>query len=163
MLLSRYLDDLWNRQIYYPGDPANCTGCLLISAEFCTQAHKALRVYEDFSALLGAPSWNPARKIAPHQIPNPARAVLGQFDIHDLDQLITDDQLVELETALRQAIGSDVPLTQEEVFDAIAYADAPIRAWSSVLPELRSLLEPAIAESVTDDDLRSAGTALSSP
>ena len=89
--------------------------------------HKALRVYEDFSALLGALSWNPARKVAPREISNPARDVLGLFGIHDFDQLITDEQLAALELAMRQAIGGDIPLTQEEVFDAITNADAPIR------------------------------------
>jgi hypothetical protein len=152
-LLQRYLHDLWERQIRWPNaDPANPTASLLIDAELCTQARTALRAYEDFSELLGVASWNPARKSAPQFLTNPAKPILERFGIHDLDQPISDQLLAELESAVRQAV-PDVPLTQEEVYDAIADHELPLRAWWPALPRLRSLLEPWINECTSDEDL----------
>jgi hypothetical protein len=156
MLLNRYLRDLWDRQLMRPDDAANSTGTFLISAEYCTQAHRALRTYEDFTHLLGAPTFNPARRVKPLELPNPAAAIMDRFGVdrsQNFNQPISDEELLDIELAMRQAIGERTALTTEEVFDAITNADSPIIAWTSSLPKLRAVLDPAIAECVTDDDL----------
>jgi hypothetical protein len=163
VLLDRYLRDLWQRQLNWPGDPANPTGSLLVDAEICSQAGAALRAYEDFSPLLRMPTWNPARRLSPQHLPNPAPLVLERFGIHDLDQPITDECLADLELAMRQAIGDDTPLTQEEVYDAIANSELPVRAWSPVLPQLRSLLDPVVSQCTGDDDLLRAAACPNDP
>ena len=162
-LLDRYLRDLWQRQLLWPGDPANPVGGVLIDAEFCTQAHAALRAYENFANLLGTQIWNPARRVSPQLVANPARQVLQRFGITDLDQPITDGQLADLESAMREAIGRSISLTQEEIYDAIANSELPIRAWSVAIPDIRRLLDPMVSQCTSDDDLLCAAASPDEP
>jgi hypothetical protein len=162
-LLQNYLEHLWSRQSLHADDPANSTGTHLVNAEFCSQAHKALRAYEDYSALLGAPSRNPARRLKPLELPNPAGSILQEFGIESLEQPISDQQLDAMVSAFRLAVGPEILLTEMEVYDAFANAHQPLRAWSPRLAELRSLLEPAVTESTTDDDLLQAAATPGDP
>ncbi len=144
-------------------DPANSTGTHLVNAEFCSQAHKALRAFEDYSALIGALSWNPARRLKPLELPNPAGSLLHEFGIESLEQPISDQQLDAMVSAFRLAVGPEISLSETEVYDAFANSEHPLRAWSPKLAELRSLLEPAVSETVTNDDLLRAAAAPGNP
>ena len=145
-----------------PTAPAVCS----VIAELCTQAHRALRIYEDFTHLLGAPSWNPGRRVGPMELPNPAKQILERFGVdlsNDFSQFISDQQLAEMEQAIRKTIGSQIPLTTDEIYDALTNPELPLRSWSAVLPRLRAFLEPAIAECTTDDDLLHAARSPDQP
>ncbi len=81
VLLGRLLHDVWERQQIQPDAPDNKTGFLLVDSKLCTQSHRSLREFEDFSGLLGAATWNPARQVIPATLPNPANQVLDRLGI----------------------------------------------------------------------------------
>jgi hypothetical protein len=163
VLLRTYLKDLWLRQVWRADDPINSTRSVLLNAEYCTRIGRALTVYEDYRSLLGAPTWNPARRAAPLKLANPATGILKEFGIESLEQPITNEQLDAMVSAFRLAVGPDISLTETEIYDAFANSHQPLRAWSPKLAELRSLLEPGISETVNDDDLLRAAAAPDNP
>lgn len=154
-LLHRLLRDIWEENLVLPGAPGNATGCVLISADLCMQANRALMAYEDFSALLGLYTWNPAREVEPVQLPNPASGVFENFGISaTAAQDVSADTVEAMERAMRCQLGSvGERLSQAEIYDALVHPAMPISAWSLKVEELRSNLSPFISECTTDEDL----------
>jgi hypothetical protein len=162
-LLLAYLKDLWLRQIWRAGDPINTTGSVLLNTEFCSQLGQALSLYEDYHALLGAPISNPARRLEPVTLENPAAGILQDFGIDSLEQPITEEQLAAMVRAFRQTMGPKCLLSETDVYDGFTHAEQPLRAWSPRLGDLRAHLEPSVRETVTDDDLLRAAAASNNP
>jgi hypothetical protein len=161
VLMERLLRDTWE-QSFIPADAmGNTTGHLLISAELCTQARQALRIYEDFSELLGLPTWNPAREVTPLELCNPALAVLEAFDV-DLKKPsaledLTQDKLDAMQLAMRAELGTtEAFLSEAEICDALVCPEKPIAAWRCALSTLRGKLSPYVSECTTDEDLLQA-------
>lgn len=166
ILVDRLLRDVWERQLILPDAPGNVTGHLLIDSKLCTQDDRALGVFEDFSRLLGAATWNPARQVKPIAVLNPAGPILKRFGIdpdRDFNQPISDQMLDDIERAMRQSIGRDLQLSQTEIYDALTNSKAPISAWSPVLPRLRALVDPALVDGVSDGDLLRAAKSPDEP
>lgn len=158
VLLDRLLRDVWQRHLIPPSTPSNMTGNLLVDAELCTQARRTLEIYEDFTDLVGAHTWNPARNVVPVELDNPAAKVLVRFNVDptrsDALNLIDQEQLDALELAMREALGVAADfVSRDEIYDALVEPSLPILAWSNALPTLRSRLMSCISESTTDDDL----------
>lgn len=158
VLLDRLLKDIWQRQLIQPSAPGNPTGKLLADAELCTQARRTLEIYEDYTDLVGAHAWNPARNVVPLELDNPAATVLARFDIDrnriDAHNLIDQGKLDAIEQAMREALGVAADLvSRDEIYDALVDPSRPISAWSCALSALRNRLPPCVSESTTDDDL----------
>ncbi len=174
LLLERLLHDLWEEQLRAVDAPGNDTGYVLVDAEFCSHARKALRVYEDFSQLLGVVTWNPARDVLRSERPNPAASVLklAGIDYRQPDWQegqIGMDTMDALEAAMRRALGPGSEMfAQEDIYDALANPNQKANASKSakqmlaamgedvVIRHMRSLLPELIVEGCTDDDLRAA-------
>jgi hypothetical protein len=156
-LLDMLLRDVWESRVIPPDAPGNCTGAVLISADLCTERSDFLKVYEDFSHLLGIESWNPAREVAPFQAPNPAQHILAKFSIdtsQNFNQCLEAGLIEELERAMRHELASTAELfSREEILDGVTSPDAPLSAWTKALPKLRSKLTSYVNECTTDDDL----------
>jgi hypothetical protein len=159
-LLDLLLRDVWGEQLLGPDHPNNPTGGLLVDAEYCTQAHRALRIYEDYRRLLGVRTWNPAREVAPLTAPNPAERVLPQYHVdpsQNFNQPIEHDLIVELERAMRYELKQVAgQFTTEEILDGLTAPQQPLVAWTPSLPRLRARLTPYLAECSTDEDLLKA-------
>ena len=157
ILLERLLQDVWERQILPADAVDNVTGLTLISGDLCTQARSALRIFEDFTNLLGVPTWNPVRGADPFQVQNPAAEILLQHGVdmtQDFRQPIVDEVIVELVRKMRESVGpvSDL-FTDEEIMDGITSPDLPLTARTNVLPVLRFRLSAYISACCTDGDL----------
>jgi len=161
VLIDRLLRDTWAQYLIPADAMGNQTGHLLVSAEFCSQARRALRIYEDFSGLLGFPTWNPARAVTPLELTNPAAAVLKAFDI-DLRKPkvidnISQDKADAMQIAMRVELGAATPfLAEDEIFDALLSPELPITAWRCALATLRGKLSAYVSECATDEDLLTA-------
>jgi hypothetical protein len=116
-----------------------------------------LRIYEDFSNMLGVPTRNPARGVSPFQLPNPAADVLARYRVdasQDFNQPLSEELITELKRAMREAIGAAAEsFEDEEILDAITSPERPLVSWRRVLRKLRSRLTPYFSECSTDDDL----------
>lgn len=157
VLLDRLLRDLWQRHLILPSGPGNSTGKLLVDAELCSQARRALEIYEDFTDLVGAHTWNPAQEIKLRELDNPAKDVLCRHDIdtsQNFNQYFSDELIERLELAMREAIGPvQTHFTLEEILDALTNPDQPLVGHAHSLAKLRSSLSTDVAECCTDDDL----------
>jgi hypothetical protein len=156
-LLDMLLRDVWESRLIHPDAPRNPTGAFLLNADLCTQPRGVLRVFEDFSSLLGVRSRNPARDVSPLQLPNPASGVLARFRVdcsRNFSQPLSDELIDELKRAMRAAIGTAAEsFDDEEILDAITSPDRPLTSWRQVLPKLRVRLTSHFNEASTDDDL----------
>jgi hypothetical protein len=158
-LSERLLRQTWESKLLAPGATSNPTGLFLLDAEFCTQARNAVRCFEDFSRLVGAPTWNPARSMELFSAPNPAAQILAN---HDIDpnkgfDTVAAPTLERLEAELRLVLADQaVRFSQEDLFDGLTQPDLPLVAVSEVLPRLRGRLTPYYSECTTDGDLRRA-------
>jgi hypothetical protein len=63
VLLRTYLKDFRFRQVWRADDPISSTRSVLLNAEYLTRIGRALTVCEDYRSLLGAPTWNLARRV----------------------------------------------------------------------------------------------------
>ncbi len=160
LLLERLLHDVWERQFTLPHDLGNDTGMALLDAELCSQVRSSLRVFEDFSELVGDYTWNPAREVTPFQSPNPAPAVLTEFGVDtekDFCQQIPGQVVDAMVARMRELLGENSgQFTDEEIMDGLVSPSDPVSAWTAALPRLRAKLTPAVAEATTDEDLLKA-------
>jgi hypothetical protein len=167
VLLDRLLHDIWERHLIQPSVASNGTGKLLVNAELCKQARRALEIYEDFRGLVGMHTWNPARGVEFLRMYNPAKTVLRRhgIDMHqDFNQYFPDELIDQLELAMREAVGeASAYFTREEVFDALTSPHLPLVGFATSLLQLRSKLSAQISECVTDDDLLRAARKPSEP
>lgn len=157
VLLSRLLHDVWEQAIMRPSDS---NGAVMLDARLCPGATGFLRAYEDFSQLLGAPTWNPARNVPPALHPNPALEVLqevGLWPNPDFESQIGDDLIREMLLKMRSRV-EHLParFTDEDLLDAVTAYSGPLVAWSEVLPSLRAHLPVWADECCEDEDLRRA-------
>jgi hypothetical protein len=166
-LLDLLLSDVWESRLIQPDAPGNSTGALLVNAELCTQPRGVLRVFEDFSRMLGVRTRNPACDVAPFQVPNPASKVLARYRVdtsQNFSQPLSDELIDELKRALRELLGSAAELfDDEEILDGITNSDKPLASWRQVLPNLRARLTPYFNECSTDEDLLRAARNLDEP
>jgi hypothetical protein len=157
LLLNRLLDDVWQEQLLLPGQGANHTSLILIDAELCTQVRASLRVFEDFSKLVGVSIRNPAKTVQPIQAANPAKQVLREYSIdttQNFCQRIMPETVDTMVTRMRELIGPQEKLfTTEEIMDGLTAPEVPLSAWSYSLPQLRTRLGPYFGEVTTGGDL----------
>jgi hypothetical protein len=162
MLLEKLLHDVWEQQLVRPGAQGNSTGCILVSADLCTQASQALMIYEDFSDLVGLHTWNPANEVEPVRLDNPATSVLIEHGIdpsQDYAECLPAEIVDQLERSMRSDLGSvGALIRQEEIYDGLVRPNKLITAWSLSLDELRAKLCPLISECTTNDDLLRAAS-----
>jgi hypothetical protein len=157
VLLSRLLHDVWEQAIVRPSDS---NGAVMLDARLCPGASGFLRAYEDFSQLLGVPTWNPARDVPPAFHPNPALDVLREVGLGlkpDFESPIGDDLIREMLLKMRARV-EHLParFTDEDLLDAVTAYSGPLVAWSEVLPRLRARLPVWADECCEDEDLRRA-------
>jgi len=152
-----YCADVWQSQQIPPDDPRNGTGALLVNADVCMQPAGVLKVYEDFSALLGVPTTNPARGVAPFQLPQSGCRNLGQVsDRYEPGLCPADLGRVDRRIAAGDAGGAwqcGAPVHGRGTPGRITKPHEPLNSWRQVLPKLRSRLSPFLAECSTDEDL----------
>jgi len=157
VLLGRLLQDVWEQAIMRPSDS---NGAVLLDARLCPGATGFLRAYEDFSQLLGVPTWNPARDAPPAFHPNPALDVLHEVGLGpnpDFESPIGDDLIREMLLKMRaRAAHLPAPFTDEDLLDAVTACSGPLIAWSEILPRLRARLPFWADECCEDEDLRRA-------
>lgn len=157
VLLGRLLRDVWEQAIIRPSDS---DGTVMLDGRLCPGATGFLRAYEDFSQLLGVPTWNPAREAPPEFHPNPALVVLQEVGLGrnpDFEAPIEDDLIGAMLTKMRVRVGDlAVRFTDEDFLDAITAHCGPLVAWSAELPPLRARLPVWAAECCEDEDLRRA-------
>lgn len=179
LLLDRMLHDVWDQMIVQPRTPTNPTDHVLVDAEFCSHARGALRVYEDFSELLGARKWNPVREVLSTTRPNPARTVLKAFGIDisqpDWREAIPSETMDKLEAGMRRALGpGDELFVREDIYAALDNLDSSVVASTTTTPfeslgegkvvaAMRSLLSPRDVECCTYQDLLEAARRPKSP
>jgi hypothetical protein len=134
MLLEKLLHDVWEQQLVRPGAQGNSTGCILVSADLCTQASQALMIYEDFSDLVGLHTWNPANEVEPVRLDNPATSVLIEHGIdpsQDYAECLPAEIVDQLERSMRSDLGSvGALIRQEEIYDGLVRPNKLITAWS---------------------------------
>lgn len=167
--LLDYLRQLYQELVIEPGEGGNTTGCYLLPAEVCDRASTAA-VFEDYTELLGVQTWNPARDAA-----NPAGVAMKICKIDprhvaDVDQ----DTLDRLMAEMRGALGScHDAFSEDDLCHALLHPAEPLKnsehtVWTAMgdadyMARLRSLLDPAVAEQATNDDLRAAAADLRAP
>jgi hypothetical protein len=160
MLVERLLEQTWEGVLQPPGSPGNLTDLLLLDAEYCSQAHRALRIFEDFRQLIGAYTWNPARAVEVFRMDNPAPAALASCGIDptaDFEQAIPSEVVDQLEGLMRTAVGEHAArFSQEDLLDAVISPFKPLAAASEALSAARVKLQPYWSECTTDADLRQA-------
>jgi len=157
VLLNRLLRDAWEQAIIRPADG---NGASMLDARLCPGATGFLRAYEDFSELLGVPTWNPTRDV---QLPfhtNPALEVLQEVGLGrtpDFESPIGDEVIAAMLAGMRERLGDLAGgFTDEDLLDAITAYSGPLVAWSKELPRLRAQLPVWAAEACDDEDLRRA-------
>lgn len=160
VLVQRLLEQTWESVLERPGSPGNPTGLLLVDAEFCTQAHRALRVFEDFRQLVGCYTWNPARAVEVYRTANPAAAILVSHGIDpasNFEQTIPHELIDRLEGLMRAEVGEHaVRFSQEDLLDGLTTPFEPLVACCEALGAARAKLQPFWSETTTDRDLRQA-------
>ncbi len=173
-LLDTQLRNVWHERLRQPETAGNPTPYVLVDAELCNQARRSLRVYEDFSDLVGVPTWNPIREVLSNPRPNPAHEVLKQakIDVRQADwaELVSSDETDALEKAMRQRLGPGSEMfTQDDIYTALCNPGEPAVAISgqaaqmieaigegTILRYMRQLLSEPISEGTTDEDLQTA-------
>jgi len=157
VLLTRLLHDVWEQALMRPSDS---NGAVMLDARLCPGASGFQRAYEDFSQLLGVPTWNPARDVPPVFHPNPALDVLREVGLGlnpDFESPIGDDLIQEMLLKMRaRAAHLPAPFTDEDLLDAITAYSGPLVAWSEALPRLRACLPVWADECCEEEDLRRA-------
>lgn len=160
LLVDRLLRQTWEGLFVAADDPTNPTGMTLVDAEFCTNAQRSLRAFEDFRELVGVRTWNPARGVNVCSVPNPTPAILARHGFEPgsgWEQSADADQVAVLVAELRAALGDQAHrYSEEDLFDALVEPSTPLTAMSEVLPRLRKRLGCYWSECATDDDLRAA-------
>ncbi|WP_254509204.1 hypothetical protein [Anatilimnocola floriformis] len=160
VLLERLLKETWDNSILTPDNPRNWTGTYLVEAALCPTMRSFVRIYEDFSDLLGEPVFNPARSVAFEQYANPAKGVLkemGLGDNPDLNQPFSDETVARMVDLMRTHLADQSLLfTEGDLFDGLTEHHLPLIAWSSLLPKLRAQLSVHSNECCMDDDLKLA-------
>lgn len=160
LLLARLLYDVWEESVIPANAPGNLTGNLLVPAELCPGARGFLNVFEDFSQLVGVPTWNPVRDVEVIMFANPARQVwreAGYERLPDFDEPLPTGLLEQLEERMRTVLAEYAQaFSREDVYDGLTSPDEPLRIWSKLLPELRCRLPHWAHACCTDEDLRAA-------
>lgn len=160
LLLQKLLRDVWEESLIQPAARGNATGNLLVDAQLCPSARNFLNVFEDFSDLLGVPTWNPARDIVLPMFGNPARKVwasAGYGSLPDFNQPIADAALKDVEAQMRVELGEHAEaFSREDIYDGLTSPDEPLRLWSQLLPQLRMRLPHWANACCADADLRDA-------
>jgi hypothetical protein len=158
--VERLLTDLWGELLADPTAFDPHSGLVIVDAELCAPAHRPLRVFEDFSDLIGDWTWNPARALHIPRLPNPAREILAKYGIDPKDgfeQPIPEVRLEAITAEFRETLGDfAASFDEEDVFDALVFPDEDAFACSQLLPHLRRRLKPFWNETTTDTDLRRA-------
>lgn len=168
----------WEEAFIPPTDPTNSTGLWLLPHSLTTDVYRATRLFEDFSQLMGANVFNPARLLTEKSIPNPA-VELAQgigFDLRgDLatlartseglpEYLEIEQRLLDLVPVLRAQTAASLAISDLELLTAICQPDLPLvtePALDRLTEEeqirlMRSNLKPHISECCTDADLLAA-------
>lgn len=175
--LDAYLEQLYHELVIQPDHEMNTTGCTLVPAEICDHASSAA-VFEDYSALLGVQTWNPARdvanpallamkncKVSPTQLSARPQGTDVSEDSRVIDRVLAemrrllgpchdafhDEDLVEAIVHPRKALHNGENTVQTAMGNAMFVA------------KLRAALEPTIAEMATDEDLLAAAPDLEGP
>jgi hypothetical protein len=160
MLVERLFEQTWENVLQPPDSSGNPTDLLLLDAEFCTQAHRALRIFEDFRQLVGTHTWNPGRSVQVFRIDNPAPAVLASCGIDpasDFERQIPTEVINRLENLMRAELGEHaVRFSQEDLLDGLTAPFEPLVACCGALTAARAKLQPFWSECTTDADLRQA-------
>jgi hypothetical protein len=159
-LVERLLEDAWASVLIAPRTPGNPTDLVLVDAEYCTQTGRALRVFEDFSRMVGCMTWNPARAVNVLKVTNPALAVLERHGIdpaNGFEEAIPDERIVRLELEMRNALGElAAEFSQEDIFDGLVRPSEALLACTQAVSAMRLKLSPVWSECATDSDLRNA-------
>lgn len=160
LLLEKLLRDTWEHSIIPPTDPRNWTETFLVDSALCPFASGFLRIYEDFSELLGEAVFNPARTLEYEQFANPAVAVfqeLGLGDSPDFSQPFTDELIGRMIDSIKSHLGESALLfTETDLLDGLTEPDLPLIAWDSLIPKMRAHLSVHANECCTTTDLKSA-------
>lgn len=160
LLLDKLLRDTWEQAIIPPTDARNWTETFLVEAALCPFAQGFLRIYEDFSELLGEAVFNPARTLEYEQFANPAIAVfreLGLADSPDFNQAFSDELIGRMLHSIRCHLGESALLfTETDLLDGLTEPDVPLIPWDSLIPKMRAQLSAHANECCTTADLKSA-------
>lgn len=160
LLVERLLRQTWEGLFVTADDPTNPTGMTLVDAEFCTDARRSLRAYEDFRGLVGVRTWNPVRSVNIYTVPNPTPAVLERHGFEPgsgWEQTAEAEHVDVLVAEVRTALGDEATrFSEEDLFDALLEPATPLAAVSEALPRLRKRLGEYWSECSSDDDLRAA-------
>lgn len=160
VLLDKLLRDVWDESLVSPHAPENLTGNLLVDRELCPSARGFLNVFEDFSELLGVPTWNPAREVVAPMFANPAYKIweaAGYTSPPDFNQPLPDAVLVDIEARMHSELPEHAAaFSREDIYDGLTNPDEPLRMWSQLLPQLRQRLPHWANACSTDSDLRDA-------
>lgn len=167
-LVERLLRQTWEAQLRLPGAAGNPTELVLMDAELCTPAHRALKAWEDFSDLVNVGTWNPARAVPIFSLANPAAEVLQAHGLDPrspVEHQVTSGELLEvLEQALREKLGEQAArFSAEDLYEGLLAPHAELQAVSESLPALRRQLTPYWSACATDQDLRDAALNPSGP
>lgn len=155
-LVDRLLRQVWEDLTSVPVDPDY--GLVLIDADVCPESSRPLRVFEDFSELVGAWIWNPARGLLVREFSNPAADILRRcridFRSHDsISQEQVESAMAEMKEVVR---GYAVDFDDEDLLDALAMPHEPLMPTTGLLPQLRKRLTDYWSACVQDRDLRQA-------
>lgn len=160
LLLDKLLRDTWEQAIIPPTDPRNWTETFLVDAALCPFAQGFLRIYEDFSELLGEAVFNPARTLEYEQFANPALAVfheLGLGGSPDFNQPFSDELVGRMLDSFRSHLGESALLfTETDLLDGLTEPDLPLIPWDSLIPKMRAQLSIHANECCTTTDLKAA-------
>lgn len=174
VLLKRQMIDVWQSNIRMPDQDGNDTGLALIDAELCSSARSSLRMFEDFSHLVGVHTWNPAREVLAPSRRNPAQAILKAYNV----DVSTTEAIAEIPMATFERMVADMRrhlggghelftngdlecalLTPKKpvTVEVESPADAIARIGEdNVVSAMRDLLQPLMAEGATREDLLQA-------
>lgn len=160
VLVERLLRQTWESLLWRADDPSNPSGLVLIEAEYCKQVTRALRVFEDFRALLGARTRNPAGGLRIPQAKNPAAALIaahGHEPRSGWENEAAPERLDSLLAEMREAVSKeDVAFTDDDLAAALAAPEEPLIAFSLIMPELRRRLDETSSECTAEADLHAA-------
>lgn len=160
VLVERLLTDTWHSVLVPPHGPGNPTDLLMVDAEFCTQASRALRIFEDYRELVGTMTWNPARAVDILRVENPALAVLERHAIdpaQGFDQPFARELVEQLEADMRKSLGDLVEFfSTEDLLDGLTQPGDPLVACTRAIGPMRAKLTSYWSECSTDRDLRTA-------
>lgn len=173
-LLQRMFLNIWEECILMPGQGINDTDYALIDAELVSQPQGVLRVYEDFSQLVGVRTWNPARDVLNRKRDNPARDILRMhhIDAGNTEQMnaIELDKADQMVREMRRSIGGGHELFEDSELQrgllepkTQLVANVPnVKAAIERIGEqnlfraMRDCLPPILAEGTTNEDLLAA-------